>query len=84
VTSVRVERLQSITEEDAKEEGVTTSLPARINGEPGTVHNFGPEAHRHAFAQLWDGINGKKAAWSTSPWVWVVEFKRVEQAARAA
>lgn len=76
VVAVRVERLQDITEADAKAEGVATTLPARINGERGMVHNLGPEAHRQAFAQLWDGINGKRAPWASNPFVWVVEFRR--------
>ena len=31
-----------------------------------------------SFATLWDSINGKKHPWSSNPWVWVVEFKRVK------
>lgn len=78
VTGVRVERLQAITEEDAKAEGITTSQSATINGKPGVVHNFGPDAHRQAFAQLWDGINGERASWASNPWTWVVSFRRVK------
>lgn len=77
VTGVRVERLQDITEEDARAEGVDTTLPCRVNGKPGTVQTFGPDAYRQAFALLWDGINGKRAAWASNPWVWVVGFRRV-------
>ncbi len=79
ITGVRVERLQEISEDDARAEGVTTSdIPVRINGELGTMHTFGPDAHRQAFRLLWDVINGKRAAWASNPWVWVVGFKRVE------
>jgi hypothetical protein len=49
---------------------------ARINGEPGVVHFFGEDASRKAFAALWDGINGKRAAWASNPWVWVIGFGR--------
>jgi hypothetical protein len=33
-----------------------------------------------AYRDLWDSINGEKpgASWEANPWVWVVEFKRVE------
>jgi hypothetical protein len=44
----------------------------------GAVHNFGPEAHRQAFAQLWDGINGERAPWAANPYVWRVEFRKVD------
>jgi uncharacterized protein YhfF len=59
---VRVERLQEITEEDARAEGC---------GDP----PFG--TRRETFAILWDAINGKRAPWESNPWVWRVEFRRV-------
>lgn len=31
------------------------------------------------YATLWDSINGKRAPWSSNPWVWRVEFSRIEQ-----
>lgn len=70
VTSVRVERLQDITEEDAKAEGVD-SVPVADVPRNGTLY------HRDDFAQLWDIINGSKAPWSSNPWVWVVGFRRL-------
>lgn len=79
VTDVRVQRLQDITEEDARAEGVDghAPIPGLVNGEPGTIHCFGPDAARKAFALLWDGINGKRAPWASNPWVWAVSFRRV-------
>jgi len=79
VVHVRIERLQSITEEDARAEGIDPNapIPARINGEPGTVHCFGPNATRGAFALLWDAINAKRATWVSNPFVWVLEFRRL-------
>jgi hypothetical protein len=67
VTGVRVERLQQISEEDARLEGVgpdSTQLPPN-------------NTHRWAFHRLWDSINAKRSPWSSNPWVWVVSFKRV-------
>ena len=74
VTGVRVERLQAISEEDARAEGVQP-LPIKgtLNGEPMTGMVFDP---RMTFALLWDTINGKRASWRSNPWVWVVEFRR--------
>jgi hypothetical protein len=76
VTGVRVERLQAITEEDARAEGVDLSkpMPGTVNGKPATVAIFD---HRKAFAVLWDAINGP-GSWERSPWVWVVSFRRVQ------
>nr|WP_319802623.1 hypothetical protein [Marinobacter sp. EN3] len=64
ITGVRVERLQDISEQDAKAEGVE---PAQCC-----------DAHYHGFSKLWQSINGPDS-WDANPWVWVVEFKRVEQ-----
>ena len=66
ITSVRVERLQDISEADAIAEGVRNSL-----------HLPGGRFARENFAHLWWTINGD-GSWESNPWVWVIEFKRVE------
>jgi len=69
VVSVRVERLQEISEEDARAEGWPY------------VHDVGGGSLASAwFRALWDSINGTKHPWASNPWVWAVEFKRVEEA----
>jgi hypothetical protein len=70
VTDVRIERLKSITEADARAEGVD---PTEWMGGPAR------ESYCAAFADLWNRINIKRAPWSSNPWVWVVSFKRVEE-----
>jgi hypothetical protein len=76
VTEVRAQRLQSITEADARAEGFSSeSMPARVNCKPGTVAFFDP---RHWFAVLWDSINSKRAPWIENPWVWVISFAVVQ------
>ena len=78
VTGVRVERLQDISEEDARAEGITDGGCLNC-GNPETdcgCLNPQPDA-RDSFVRLWQSINGPKS-WDANPWVWVVEFKRLE------
>ncbi|HFJ3402226.1 TPA: hypothetical protein ACGUJL_004598 [Salmonella enterica] len=63
ITDVRVERLNSITESDAEAEGVTDT-------------GFG-DLLVDGFRYLWKSIYGD-GSWQANPWVWVIEFKRVE------
>lgn len=71
VTGVRVERLQSITEADARAEGCP--------GFDGAGHPAGDDGMtpREDFASLWDEINSEHASWGANPWAWVVSFRRV-------
>lgn len=75
IAVVRVERLQDISEEDAKAEGLRL-LPGGGYGtdEPFTAEN----SARDAFRELWDRLNKRRGfGWSVNPWIWVIEFKRV-------
>jgi len=79
VTEVRVQQLQEISEEDAIAEGVTTRCEERSNDYHGDqtdhlTHATGA-CHVEAFAHLWDDINGKRAPWSSNPWVWAITFR---------
>jgi hypothetical protein len=67
VTAVRVERLHDISDADAIAEG------CQCAGVPASLTNRG------AFAKLWEKINGKTYPWDSNPWVWFVEFRRVDQ-----
>ena len=73
VTGVRVERLQDISAADALAEGIT--LHPDHHGKP-RDSLYGPV---RTYADLWESINGPES-WAANPWVWVVEFKRVEAA----
>lgn len=66
VTAVRVERVQDISEADAIAEGVTLSSEPSYEGWA-----------KREYIALWAHINGARS-WVENPWVWVVEFKRVE------
>lgn len=63
ITGVRVERLQDISESDCAAEGL---------GSP-----FLRDYKKSKFAALWQSIYGADS-WQANPWVWVIEFKRVE------
>lgn len=75
VTGVRVERLNSISLEDAQAEGMEltgwrpTYSDPDSGGEVWTPYDN--------FAQLWESIYGKES-WQANPWVWVIEFKRIQ------
>ncbi|PTL79076.1 hypothetical protein [Vitiosangium sp. GDMCC 1.1324] len=75
VTGVRVERLQDISEEDARAEGVErdAKYPDRWKNYVGEVS--GPDAV-DSFFSLWASIHGT-ASWDANPWVWVVAFRRM-------
>jgi len=73
VTAVRVERVQDIAEADAIAEGC----------QPPFVDHLGNHRNPHGdngeFHMLWDSINAKRGyGWDANPWVWVVEFRRLE------
>jgi hypothetical protein len=65
VTDVRVERLHDISEADAIAEGVNAKHTADAS-----------YTARESYAVLWEQINGP-GSWDATPWVWVIEFKRV-------
>lgn len=80
ITDVRVERLQDISDEQAEAEGIEGCIPSC----PGSYDEHGnPECdcmnltYEQSFQALWESINGRKS-WDANPWVWVVEFKRIE------
>jgi hypothetical protein len=72
ITDIRVERLQDISEEDAKAEGVGAH-----GGWNADETEYGVNA-RGPFSRLWDSINAKSYPWASNPWVWVIEFRRAE------
>lgn len=72
VTDVRVERLQDITETQVRKEGFRDYL-----AENDTFYPCG-----YYFRQTWDSIIKKKDidhyGWNANPWVWVIEFEKIE------
>ncbi len=78
VVSVRVERLNEISEADAKAEGAVAAYIERAERQDPGLKIIQAPYSVECFRQLWNSINGARADWGSNPWVWVVEFKRVE------
>lgn len=79
IVNVRVERLQDISQDDARKEGVCCSMSpigACYMDYQSNQYNA-MTTPKHSFRSLWQSINGKDS-WEKNPWVWVVKFKRVE------
>lgn len=77
ITGVRVERLNDISEEDARAEGIIDGGCLNCGEpEPCNCSNPAPDA-TDAFAYLWQSIYGQEN-WNANPWVWVIEFKRID------
>lgn len=62
------QRLQDISEEDARAEGVTPDADC--------LTNRCARPYRDRYFDLWNDINGK-GSWEANPWVWVVSFVRL-------
>ncbi|CUR70325.1 hypothetical protein [Achromobacter xylosoxidans] len=88
ITGVRVERLHEISEADAVAEGIPEeSEPCEQCGDCGWLCIGGDPQECDApgcgdgaidgYRALWEQINGA-GSWQANPWVWVVEFRRIE------
>ena len=91
ITNVRVERVQEIGEKDCIAEGVSECLiPADDEGPNRLGYMWGKDDGKTrlkvypktAYSQAWDSLNAKRGyPWASNPWVWVLEFKKVEVSA---
>jgi hypothetical protein len=69
IVSVKVERVQEISEEDAQAEGIVF----------GTYDASERQTYKTEFIRLWDSINEKRGfGWAKNPWVWAITFKAVK------
>jgi hypothetical protein len=68
ITDVRVERLQDISEEDAKAEGAS-KFP---------VPTFADSTYKQGFERLWNSINRKKHPFESNPWCWCLSFQLIK------
>lgn len=84
IESVRVERLQELTEVDAISEGVESiralpSMRGQARGRSYRDYDMGIGFHqaRQSFRSLWNAVHGPES-WALNPWVWVIRFNLVE------
>lgn len=73
ITEIRAERLQEISETDAKAEGCK-SADLATGRECFLDPSFG--SYRLTFRSLWESINGP-GSWDANHWVWVIGFRKV-------
>ena len=89
VKSVRVERVQDISDADAIAEGVAIldidTIGRKVYPDYQVPKGFLWQSHnqyysaKQSFMTLWDSINEKRGyGWDANPWVWVVEFEKVK------
>jgi len=83
ITSVRVERVQEISSNDAIAEGIYPAIELQNDVSKWWDYQYkcwsnfarSPSAV-DSFRTLWDSFNAKRGyGWKLNPWVWVVEFK---------
>lgn len=67
ITGVRVERVQDISSDDCRAEGLTPDSEISL---------LWRENIRDKYRDLWNSINAKRGyGWDTNPWVWVISFE---------
>jgi hypothetical protein len=77
VQSVKVQKLQDISNEDSKLEGIheIEGLGGRYYRDYSRKNATAFSFPKLSFASLWDSINGN---WKDDPFVWVIEFKKIK------
>jgi hypothetical protein len=83
IKSIKVERLQDISEEDAKAEGANPclnelSMEDRHNNYNNPSNSRFPLVHVVGFKNIWSKINGR-SSWNSNPFVFVYEFEQIEK-----
>lgn len=86
IRNIRIERLHDISESDAIEEGIRVEYDVMYPSD--ALYYFYPcndlrddsfiSSAKTSFTSLWASINGWES-WNSNPWVWVIEFIRVEK-----
>jgi hypothetical protein len=87
ITKIRVQRLQDISELDAISEGVKKNHHGFKKYTPHIPSHFAVtgvcmSTAYASFQTLWISIYGEES-WDANPWVWVIEFKRIDNLANS-
>lgn len=87
ITDIKVERLQDISEEDARKEGVMpTKYTSTVFKSFLGYKNYYPQdaedkgvlkTAKESFKTLWHSINGEES-WNHNPWVWAISFSPIK------
>jgi hypothetical protein len=81
IVSIRPERLHSITDQDAINEGIEKHIP--VPGDGCTIYKCYADRSKYAqfymnpvnsYMSLWIKLNGLDS-WLLNPWVWRIEYK---------
>jgi len=80
IESIKLEKLNSISDEDCEKEGIVWMN----NGCCEECYQWTFDKKywfdycKDCYEFLWDKINGKKYPWKSNPWVWVITFTKIE------
>lgn len=82
IKDIRIERLNDIKEKDAISEGIKMTWisdnPRQCKFKNYLNNGSGSTYPVESFRSLWHKINGP-TSWVKNPWVWVIEFERIEK-----
>lgn len=77
IKNIKVQRLQDITENEIKNEGI--SYDEEIYKMPCSVENAGENYLKGCFMRTWNRRNQKNShGWDCNPWIWSIEFEKVD------
>ena len=89
ITGVRAERLQDISESDARAEGIEGRFHPKdcncwtwkdyarsLQFKEDIFHYGSMVTPQSTYCSLWESINGH-GSWLQNPWVWVIEFRMI-------
>ena len=76
ITDINAERVQDITEDDARAEGVKPEFRTVVARSDGGPDYHIPCSYRGGFANTWNAIYAKRPglSWDENPWIWAITF----------